>query len=544
MESPARAASGSTVEEGEAALRHAAWAEARHLFESALAEAETPAAFAGLGAAARAQFDGETALAAHEQGYRLARELGDDRAAARLALELAFDAGVFRGPAEAAGWVARAGHLLEQVPGPSEEHGILTYFRANLALRSHDPGTARALAAEAAAMARAGGSVDGEMISLALEGLALVAGGEVDSGMRLLDEAATAALAGEVGDARVVEVICCHLIAACERVRDFDRAGEWCRRVEEIATRYGDAEMFARCRIQYGEVLVWRGAWKEAEETLTAVCRDFAKVRLNPADALVRLAELRRRQGRLEESSALVAEARDHPLAGLVDAALALARGDAADAAAAAARALRRVGADDHFARVPALELVVRARLAQGDVAGAETALEELEATATLVGTQPLKAAASLARGRVAAAARPELAVEPLEDAADLFRASGVRHEAAQARLELAAALRELGRRRAADEAEAQARADLVSLGIRAPEATSGRAAPDLLTAREREVLRLLARGRSNDEIAAELVLSVRTVESHVASLYRKIGASGRTARAAATAYALSNGLG
>ena len=53
----------------------------------------------------------------------------------------------------------------------------------------------------------------------------------------------------------------------------------------------------------------------------------------------------------------------------------------------------------------------------------------------------------------------------------------------------------------------------------------------------------MLAQGRSNEEIAAELVLSVRTVESHVASIYSKIGVSGRTARAAATAYALANGL-
>jgi DNA-binding NarL/FixJ family response regulator len=67
---------------------------------------------------------------------------------------------------------------------------------------------------------------------------------------------------------------------------------------------------------------------------------------------------------------------------------------------------------------------------------------------------------------------------------------------------------------------------------------------PDALTRRERTVLRLLAQGHSNDEIAAELVLSVRTVESHVASIYSKIGVSGRTARAAATAYALANGLG
>ena len=60
----------------------------------------------------------------------------------------------------------------------------------------------------------------------------------------------------------------------------------------------------------------------------------------------------------------------------------------------------------------------------------------------------------------------------------------------------------------------------------------------DSLTACEREVLRLVAQGRSNEEIAAAFVLSVRTVESHVASVYGKIGVSGTTARAAATAYA------
>jgi len=65
-----------------------------------------------------------------------------------------------------------------------------------------------------------------------------------------------------------------------------------------------------------------------------------------------------------------------------------------------------------------------------------------------------------------------------------------------------------------------------------------------LLTAREREVLRLVAQGRSNDAIASELVLSVRTVERHVENIYGKLGVSGRTARVAATAWALAHGLG
>ena len=63
---------------------------------------------------------------------------------------------------------------------------------------------------------------------------------------------------------------------------------------------------------------------------------------------------------------------------------------------------------------------------------------------------------------------------------------------------------------------------------------------PDRLTQREVEVLRLIALGRSNQDIAAELVLSLRTVERHITNIYGKISARGR---AGATAYALSHDL-
>lgn len=122
----------------------------------------------------------------------------------------------FRGPAEAGGWLERASHLLEQMP-LGEEHGMLTYLRATSALNGmHNPATARTLAAEGLAIAREIGYVPGEMLFLALDGLALVAAGEVGEGMRRLDEATTAAIAGEVEDARFVELICCHLIDACK----------------------------------------------------------------------------------------------------------------------------------------------------------------------------------------------------------------------------------------------------------------------------------------------------------------------------------------
>jgi non-specific serine/threonine protein kinase len=63
---------------------------------------------------------------------------------------------------------------------------------------------------------------------------------------------------------------------------------------------------------------------------------------------------------------------------------------------------------------------------------------------------------------------------------------------------------------------------------------------PDRLTAREIEVLRLLAAGHSNPEIAAALVLSVKTVERHLANLYAKIGARSRVD---AATYAVTHDL-
>jgi DNA-binding NarL/FixJ family response regulator len=528
----------SSLAAGRAALVRAAWSEARKEFASVLALEETVEALEGMGVAARWQMDGPAALEAHERAYRLARESGDAVASARLAIELVFDCVQFRGAAEMSGWLERAGHLLERLP-PQPEHAVLVYLRANRALNGeHDPAEARRLAGEGVGAAEAVGSLDLEMLCRALEGLALVAAGSVREGMRLLDAATTAAVGGEVATVRIVEVICCHLIDACQRVRDLDRAGEWCVRVEEISHRYADAEMFATCRTHYADILLWRGEWREAEETLGAACRELGGVPRKVVEGVVRLAELRRRQGRPDQAEALLAQAEGHRMALLVRAALRLDREDALGAAEEAERFLRRVGNADHFERVPALELLVRARLRLGDRAAAHEAVDELERTAAEGGTSSLRAVALVARSRSNAEAAPEEARHALEDAVELFAACGARYEAAQAQLELARLLRRLDRGADADVAGATARAALAELGAPSPPPERS-----LLTAREQEVLRLLARGHSNDAIASELFVSVRTVERHVENLYRKIGVSGRTARAAATAWALAHGM-
>lgn len=527
---------------GREALARGAWAEAQDRFESALTEHESAEALIGLGIAARYQLDSGPALASHEAAYRLARQRDDAPAAGRAALELVMDCLLFRGPAEARGWLERAARVLEDVP-KGEEWGRLIYLQARFALAAHDPATARSLAHAGFVGARDAGAFDGAMVCLALEGLALVADGQLDEGMRRLDEATTAAVSGEIGDAGVVEVVCCNLIDACRRVRDFGRAGEWCRRVEEIAARFQDTEMFATCRTLYGEVLVWQGAWMEAERTLTAVCRDYAHVRSKSIDGLVRLAELRRRQGRLSDAAALLEEIGEPRIGAVVRAAIALDRGDAQTAADEAERFLRGVGDRDRFERVRALEVLVRARLDLGERRAAEVAVGELEQVAASVRTAPLRGAALLARGRVEAVRDPRRACAALQDAVDLFTESGVPYEAAQARLELAPVLRELGRDQAAAAAEDAARRELTALGVVVAEPRPASRVTGDLTRREHEVLRLLATGMSNEEIAAQLVLSVRTVEHHVASIYSKIGVSGRSARAAATAYALAHGL-
>lgn len=523
------------LEAGGAAMLRGAWAEARRAFEAALAHGETIEALEGLGAAARWAMDGPAALEAHERAYRLAREARDDEAAGRLALELTWDCFQFRGAAEANGWLERAGRLLERQP-PSRARAIQTYLRASRALHAdHDPARATEIAAEAAGIAREVGAFDEEMACVAFEGLSLVAAGDVAEGMRRLDEATAAAVAGEVAFIRIVETICCNLIDACQRVRDLERAEEWCRRVEELSQRHDDVEMFATCRKHYAELLVWRGDWENAETMLTTACRDLGGVPRKVAEVLVRLADLRRRQGDPKQAEALLAEANETRGALLVRAALALDGGDAAGACGAAERFLRLVGEADRFERIAGLELLVRALVELDERSRAADAVAELEALAAEVGTAPLRAAALLARGRLEASA------ELLEDAAILYGECGASYDAAHVRLELGRVLRAQGRSGEAADAEETARRSLRELGSPAPEREPE---THLLTAREQEVLRALARGSSNAAIADDLVLSVRTVERHVENIYGKIGVSGRTARAAATAWAFAHGLG
>jgi LuxR family maltose regulon positive regulatory protein len=533
-------------EAGRAALAAGEWAAAREAFQGSLDRAPSGAGFEGLGVAQRWLGEQEAAIRSLQRAFRLYRQADDRRGAARVALQLCFSECYFHAdPAVGMGWIERAERLLEGTE-PGAEQAWLTLIRGHLALQvGRDAPRARAYATAAREIGRDSGDVDVEMMALALEGLALVCEGAVEDGMRRLDEATAAALGGELDNLDAISSCCCYLIDACKRVRDFERAAQWCEHVKGFCEQWSDQVTFAACRAHYADILIWRGDWTEAEAELRANLGPLAEIHPNRiADGMVRLAELRRRQGLFEEADRLLEAADGHFLAPLVRASLALDRGDAASAAHEAERSLRRLPAGELTDRTPALEILVRARLAAGEPEAARAAADELGEIASTVGTGASAAAASFADGMVAAAAGEwEQARPAFEDAVDLYARSGGRWEAAQARRQLARALRAQGHDQAAEREARAADEALRTLGAQRVPADDGAAAPAGLTARELEVLRLVARGRSNNEIADELVLSVRTVERHIANIYDKIGASGRSARAAAASYALAAGV-
>jgi ATP/maltotriose-dependent transcriptional regulator MalT len=526
--------------EGRKALAEARWADAKQEFEASLAEdGETAAALEGLGMAQRWLGEVGPTFRTTARAYRLYRRAGDAQAAARVAMQLALGEMYFRmEPAVARGWLARAERLLDGL-GPTPELALLHTIKASLRLGlEKDLPAALSEARRARDLARASGAFDVEMMALATEGLALVSGGDVEAGMRLLDEAAAAAVGGEIEDPDAISTACCALIDACKRVRDFDRARQWCDQVTDFCERWSDRITFAACRAHYADVLIWRGSWADAEAQLVANLGPLSAIHpMRVADSLVRLAELRRRQGRFVEAGELLAQAENHWLAPLVAAALALDQGQPQQAAHAAERYLRRAPPELVTERAAGLEQLTRAAIAIGDLATARKATAELGEIADRIGADPVRASAAFVAGMLAAAeGKLDDARRMLEDAVDLFAASGGRYEVARTRQELGAVLARLGSEQAASRELRAAATELSSLGAAASGAKQNAAG---LSPREQEVLRLIARGRSNQEIAAELFLSARTVERHVSNIYDKLGASGKSARAAAASYAL-----
>ncbi len=542
---PTRARRAAGTARAWAELHKGRWEAARAAFEQQVTLRRAPDALEGLSWAAWWLDDAETVFEARQAAYTLYRQIGRPADAARMATWLAVDQLDFRGAAAVAnGWLRRAGRLLDGLP-TCPDHGWLAFHEGYVAYGRSDHEAARRDAAAAAGIGRRLAVADLEMLGLALEGAVLVAEQQLEDGMARLDEATALALEGPAQIPISTAWTCCFMVSACVSVRDYGRASEWCDRIAEFAERYGSRYMLAFCRSEYGAVHLARGRWTDAETMLTAAHDDFARSR--PAWAggpLVELAELRRRQGLASEAEALLRTVGASPAALLCRARVFLDQREPRRALELAERVLRRAPAGS-LRRFPALEVVVRSRVARGELPAARRAVEALRETERHVSTPLLRAAAELAEGIVAAGSGDhERARTLLEDAVDGFHRDGAPFDEAQARLELAATLFASGRAADAQSEVAEARETLAALGAtgEAERARCLGAEPRIekVTPREREVLALLARGLTNREIAAQLVVSEHTVHRHVTNILRKLRVP---SRAAAAAHAVRAGI-
>jgi ATP/maltotriose-dependent transcriptional regulator MalT len=370
----------------------------------------------------------------------------------------------------------------------------------------------------------------------------------------MLDEAMAGTLGGEFRRLDTVVFATCSMLAACHLTGDLDRATKWCRVADEFMKTYGSPFLYARCRTHYGGVLVAAGHWSEAENQLQAALRMSDHAGPGPrTQAVAQLADLRVRQGRLEEAEALLALADDTTLdATLAAAALRMARGEPTVAAGILERRAKLLG-EHHIEAAATLAMLVEAHLGDGDVASAREVAARLRDVADVQDRAPAQALAVLTSARIAAAeSRTEEAIDDFERALHQLASLDRPLDTARVRLELARLLAQPRRQLAVAEA-AQALSAFEQLGAAADTnaaaallrelgapARSGRKTLDALSAREQDVLGLVAAGLSNPEIAQRLYISRKTASNHVSSILTKLGLRNRAELAA---YATMNAL-
>jgi DNA-binding CsgD family transcriptional regulator len=340
------------------------------------------------------------------------------------------------------------------------------------------------------------------------------------------------------------------MFRACERVQDVVRAEQWLRAADDQVERRNLFALGAHCRAHYGGILTAAGRWGEAEAELGEAARVFERSYVaKRAEALARLADLRIRQGRLEEAELLLDGLEDQPDAARPLAALRFARGETAVARELVERELAQTGLDAPAAG-PLLALLVDVCLAGDELEAAGDAADRLSELAQRLPSHYLQASAALARGKLCVARGSGDARACLREALAAFSLARMPVELARVRLELAkaaakeqpevavaeakAALEAFERAQAARDADAAA-ALLRGLGA------AGRAAPKRraqLTKRESEVLELLGHGLSNAEIASRLFITPKTAEHHVGHVLSKLGLRNRAEAAAYVARA------
>jgi ATP/maltotriose-dependent transcriptional regulator MalT len=387
---------------------------------------------------------------------------------------------------------------------------------------------------------------DTDLLAMSRLGLgsSLIRRGQIGAGAALLDEIMVSVTSGEVSPI-VSGIVYCAVIETCRELFDLRRAQEW----TEALTHWCDSQrglvaFRGNCLVFRTEIMELHGRWtdamSEAEKARDLLLRPPPKPFAGAA--IYEIAELHRLRGefaRAEEAYRQASQMGQAHMPGL--ARMRLAQGHVDQAASAIRR--ERDEAHDLNTRADVLPAFVEIMLATGDVDAAREGAAELERVAAQLRAPILDALASEARGGVLLAGGDAHGALPeLRRATSLWRELGAPYDVARVRVLIGRACRALGdAESAALELDAARRVfkelgaapDLGALDAR-PKTSSG------LSAREMEVLRLVAAGRSNRAIAEKLVISEKTVARHVSNIFTKLGLSSRSA---ATAYAYEHGL-
>jgi len=523
------------------------WVAAYEGLSAAGSDALLAADFADLATAAFLVGRHNDCIQALQRAHQAHLDAGDQHAAVRSAFWLAMtlrDRGEY---AVASGWISRADRLLEAFEQDTVEHGYVLFFRMLGHILGGDPVTGLDEAATLTSYGRRFG--DGDLLAAGLmaQGRCLLYLGRVPEGVRMLDEAMVGVTTGEMSPIFAGHTYC-SLIEACQEISDFDRVAQWTTALTTwCGAQVGLVPFTGQCAVHRGQVMRVRGAYEQAiEEFDGAAARYLAAA--TPAAAGLAFAEkgeLLRIRGEYDAAEEAFEQA-----VGLghdpqpAHALLSLARGRIDVACAAVRRVLGEPR--DPIHRSQLLPGAIDVLIAGNDLAGARPLVAELEAVGDAFDSSSLKAMAGYAVGALALAEdRPEEALKALRAALQRWRGLGWPYETARTQGLVGRSLRELGdEESAAVELGAAARA-LEALGATPAAREVDRLLapgplPGGLTPREAEVLRLVAAGRSNPEIAAALFLSKKTVARHMSNIFTKLDVPSRTA---AAAYAFDHGL-
>ena len=442
----------------------------------------------------------------------------------------------------ATGWLGRAQRLVDREDRECAEQG---YMLLPVAFEHEVAGDFEGAAATAGAAAELGerfGDADLFALAVHVQGGTLVKCGRVGEGLALLDEAMVAAIAGELSPI-VTGTVYCGVILACEEIYELRRAQEWTAVLARWCEQQPDLVAFTgRCLVHRAQLMQLHGDWRDALEEAHRAGERF-ELSMNEAAAAKACylrGEVHRLRGEFPEAEESYREASQLGLEPQPGWALLRLAQRNADAAAAAIR--RAIGeTTDRLKRAGLLPAYAEILIAVGDLDDARLACAELGEIAAECESAMLEAIHGHARGAVElAAGDASNALVSLRRAAQAWKELEAPYEAARARVLVGQACRELGDEDAFSLELEAARGVFEQLGA-APDLTwvdalMGKAATTDahgLSPRELEVLRLVASGKSNREIAGILVISEHTVARHVQNIFTKLGVPSRTAAGA-----------